>query len=75
MRIVEPIKYYQAQTHKLNFSKLMCTSAYKEQHGLQMVEWSMEVRANNNGYFNVSAIKMAQGKIFILRMTLKDKHT
>ncbi len=61
MRIAEPIKYYWAQKHELDFNKLLDTSSYKEQHRLQMVQWSMDVRAKNKGYFNVVAIQMAEG--------------
>jgi len=63
MRIAEPIKYYWAKKHELDFNKLLDTSAYKEQHRYEMVKWSMEVRAENKGYFNVEAIRMADGKI------------
>jgi len=65
LRIAEPIKYYWAQKHSLDFEKLLDTSEYKEQHRLKMVEWSMEVRANSYGYFNKEAIKMAKGLIKI----------
>lgn len=64
MRIAEPIKYYWAQKHQLNFDKLMDTSAYKEQHRFNMVQWSVEVRAKNNGYFPVESIRMAEGNEF-----------
>jgi phosphomevalonate kinase len=61
MRIAEPIKYYWAKKHDLDFNKLLDTSAYKEHHRYEMVKWSIEVRAENKGYFNVEAIRMAEG--------------
>jgi len=59
MRIAEPIKYYWAEKHSLDFEKLLGTSEYKEQHRFEMVKWSMEVRAENYGYFCFEAIRMA----------------
>ncbi|ODM98317.1 Phosphomevalonate kinase [Orchesella cincta] len=58
-RIAVPIKHYWAVKNNLDFERLLDTSAYKEQHRFEMVKWSMEVRAENYGYFPVEAIKMA----------------
>ncbi|CAL8088242.1 unnamed protein product [Orchesella dallaii] len=58
-RIAVPIKHYWAVKNDLDFERLLDTSAYKEQHRFEMVKWSIEVRAENYGYFPVEAIRMA----------------
>lgn len=64
LRIAEPIKHYWAVKNSLDFQKLLDTSEYKEQHRFEMVKWSMEVRAENYGYFPVEALRMANGNLF-----------
>lgn len=63
LRIAEPIKHYWAVKNNLSYERLLDTSSYKEQHRFEMVKWSMEVRAENYGYFPVEALKMANGKV------------
>jgi len=62
MRISAPIKHYWSEKYSLDFSKLLDSSAYKEEHRLGMLQWSMKHRAENPGYFPVEAIRMADGK-------------
>jgi phosphomevalonate kinase len=61
MRISAPIKHFWSENHSLDFTKMLSASDYKEKHRLGMVQWSMEVRAENYGYFCYEAIRMADG--------------
>lgn len=67
MRISAPIKHYWSQKHDLDFRKLLDSSTYKEDHRLGMLQWSMNHRAENPGYFPSEAIKMANGIILFTR--------
>jgi len=59
MRISAPIKHFWSEKHSLDYSKLLDSSSYKEDHRLGMVQWSMKHRAENPGYFPKEAIRMA----------------
>jgi phosphomevalonate kinase len=74
LRIAEPIKYYWAQKHNLDFEQLMSSSEYKELHRFQMVEWSSADRKVNYGRFCSEAINMANavGKSLWIVVDLRD---
>jgi len=50
-RISEPLKREYARIHQLDFDELLTTSAYKEVHRVQMVEWGERIRQEDPEYF------------------------
>lgn len=58
IRLSGPIKKHWAQTKSLQLDELLSDGEMKEQHRKSMIEWSENVRANDNGYFCRMAIDM-----------------
>lgn len=61
VRLSAPIKQHWAETHALDLSQLLDSTAYKEQHRLAMIEWSEEERAKDYGIFCNKAADNAKG--------------
>lgn len=57
LRISGPLKQLYADNHNLQWEELMSDGPYKEQHRLDMINWSDSVRAENPGYFCQAACK------------------
>jgi len=64
VRLSAPIKQYWAESHALDLSQLLDSTAYKERHRLAMIEWSEQERAKDYGIFCKKAADIAKGNIF-----------
>jgi len=61
VRLSAPIKQHWADSHALDLSQLLDSTAYKEQHRLAMIEWSEQERAKDYGIFCSKAADSAKG--------------
>jgi phosphomevalonate kinase len=62
VRLSEPIKQHWAESHALDLSQLLDSTAYKEQHRLAMIKWSEKERAKDYGIFCSKAADSAKGE-------------
>nr|QAU32514.1 phosphomevalonate kinase [Dendroctonus armandi] len=62
VRISGPLKQLFAENHNLQINELMSDGPYKEQHRLNMITWSDEIRKKDPGYFCRAACKSAAAK-------------
>lgn len=51
IKISQPIKSHWAQEKNLNLNELLSDGEYKEQHRLDMIKWSEEMRERDYGCF------------------------
>jgi len=58
LRLSGPIKKVYADSHGLDFESLLSSGTYKEQHRLDMIKWSEEIRKKDHGYFVRHSIEM-----------------
>lgn len=61
LKISGPIKSHWADCNKLNLNDLLSDGSFKEQHRLQMIEWSEEQRSKDYGVFCRQAVAMYNG--------------
>lgn len=62
IRLSAPIKSHWATKNHLDYDKLLGNSEYKESYRKSMIEWSVNIRNKDYGYFCRAALEMSKAK-------------